>query len=149
MLINTDIDLENVSLPICTWQHLCKTAGCSNDHKVSRFCHCNGAYTFYDDCCIDYKDTCWWIWRNEEILASRNIHKADMECITLDSGGNDFIGWFPGVAKILTLSKKDARIHFVLILNRVYQLQTWRELLLEMFRGGGHSHDEPAACACQ
>ena len=89
--IDTNVDLENVSLPICTWQHLCETSGCSNDHKVPRFCHCDGACTFYDDCCIDYKDVCSSDGDEfEEILASRNIRKADMECVTLDSGGYDF-----------------------------------------------------------
>ena len=77
--------MDNASLPICTWQHLCETAGCANDRDVPRYCHCDAACTFYDDCCIDYRDICS---SDEdgfhEILASRDIRKTDLQCVSLD-----------------------------------------------------------------
>ena len=77
--------MDNTSLPICTWQHLCATAGCANDRDVPRYCHCDTACTFYDDCCIDYKDACSSDEDEfQEILASRDIREADLQCILLD-----------------------------------------------------------------
>ena len=71
-----------MTLPICTRQHFCETTGCSNNPSIPRFCNCDMACRFYDDCCIDYKDVCSLDENDfQNTLASGDIREADMQCV--------------------------------------------------------------------
>ncbi|XP_072047469.1 LOW QUALITY PROTEIN: uncharacterized protein [Amphiura filiformis] len=83
---DTIIEVNNVTVPVCR-KHLCESMGCSEgDQTTPKFCHCDKACKFFDDCCADYKDACSHDQQSEfqSILQSRDLATADRECVTVD-----------------------------------------------------------------
>ncbi|XP_072034131.1 uncharacterized protein [Amphiura filiformis] len=89
---STSIAYDNVTVPLCTRKHLCKSTGCSEDHQNAlKLCHCDTACIFFDDCCIDYKDECsdQQSGKFQNMLDSRDLVIADRQCVTLNGNSYD------------------------------------------------------------
>ncbi|XP_072046864.1 uncharacterized protein [Amphiura filiformis] len=84
---DTVIEVNNITVPVCPQKHLCKSIGCSEGDQITqKFCHCDKACTFFDDCCVDYEDECSHDQHGEfqNMLKSRDLVTTDRQCVTVE-----------------------------------------------------------------
>ncbi|XP_038072647.1 uncharacterized protein LOC119741068 [Patiria miniata] len=80
----TTIEFAGTSVGLCTERHLCSSLGCgfqsyfSPNSTAGALCQCDPVCTFFNDCCVDYEDTCMSSVANEERPASQRLHVSSL-----------------------------------------------------------------------
>ena len=83
------LTLDNVTVPLNTRTHLCKSTNCESQRDKPRYCYCDPACVVFNDCCADYNETRAAKKRNMRNLRSylnnHDIRAANVECLSIST----------------------------------------------------------------